>query len=109
MLPSPTTEALLSQVPLFISLPPDEIGYLARTLQPLEAPPGTLLFREAERGDRFYIVLDGQIEIIKALGTPDERLIGVRGPGEYVGEMSLFTRDGLRTASARIHLGPASK
>lgn len=101
MLPSPTTEALLSQVPLFIALPPDEIRYLARTLRPLEAPPETLLFREAERGDRFYIVLDGQIEIIKALGTPDERLIGVRGPGEYVGEMSLFTRDGLRTASAR--------
>lgn len=97
----PMTEAILRQVPLLISLPPDEIQFLARTLRPLTAAPNTLLFREAERGDRFYIVLDGQIEIIKALGTSDERLIGVRGPGEYVGEMSLFNRDGLRTASAR--------
>ncbi len=95
------TEALLRQVPLFVSLPPDEIRYLAQTLRPLDVAPGAVLFREAEHGDRFYIVLEGQIEIIKALGTPDERLIGVRGPGEYVGEMSLFIREGLRTASAR--------
>lgn len=102
------SEDILHQVPLFVSLPSDEIRYLAQALQPLEAAPGVLLFREAEHGDRFYIVLEGQIEIIKALDTPDERLIGVRGPGEYVGEMSLFTRDGLRTASARtrtsVHL-----
>ena len=94
-------EALLSQVPLFVSLPPDEIHYLADTLRPIVAPAGLLLFREAEQGDRFYVVLEGEIEIIKALDEPDERLLGVRGAGEYVGEMSLFNRDGLRTASAR--------
>ncbi|MEK7323840.1 MAG: SpoIIE family protein phosphatase [Chloroflexota bacterium] len=94
-------EQIISQVPLFTSLPVNEIKHLAETLHPSEVLPGTILFREGEHGDRFYIVREGQIEIIKALGTPDERLIGVRGPGEHVGEMSLFNRDGLRTASAR--------
>lgn len=94
-------ESIIQQVPLFASLPYDEIRHLAATLREYTFPPGTLLFCEGEHGDRFYVISAGQVEIIKALGTPEERLIGLRGPGEYVGEMSLFNRDGLRTASVR--------
>jgi sigma-B regulation protein RsbU (phosphoserine phosphatase) len=32
---------------------------------------------------------------------PDEWLLSVRGPGEYIGEMSLLNLDGLRTATVR--------
>ncbi|MFL5801849.1 MAG: PP2C family protein-serine/threonine phosphatase [Roseiflexaceae bacterium] len=97
-------ETLIGQVPLFVTLPPDELRRLAETLRPCEIPARTILFREGEYGERFYIVLDGQIEIVKALGTADERLIGVRGPGEYVGEMSLLHGDGLRTATVRARV-----
>ena len=99
-------ESFISQVPLFSSLPQDEIRHLAETLRPSEFGPGTLLFSEGEYGDRFYVVIEGQVEIIKALDTPDERRMSTRGPGEYIGEMSLLNRDGLRTASART-LTPA--
>jgi len=92
----------ISQVPLFASLPSEELDFLAATLQETTYPAGTILFHEGEYGDRFYIVLDGWIEIIKALGTHDERLISVRGAGEFVGEMSLLIGDGLRTASVRV-------
>src|SRR5689334_13508357 len=93
----------LRQVPLFADLPPEEIELLAATLQPTHYPANTLLFREGETGDRFYAVLSGTIEIIKAMATPDERLVGVRGTGEFIGEMSLLNQDGLRTASVRVH------
>lgn len=92
----------LRQVPLFAELPLDEIEYLAATLRPALHAADTLLFREGEVGDRFYIVLDGEIAIIKALGTADERLVGLRGQGEFIGEMSLLNQDGLRTASVRV-------
>lgn len=94
-------EQLISQVPLFASLPREEIQYLAQVLRPHEIPAGTLLFKEGERGDRFYVLLDGQMEIIKALGTPDERLLAVRNAGTFIGEMSLMNVEGLRTASVR--------
>jgi serine phosphatase RsbU (regulator of sigma subunit) len=90
-------------VPLFAALPPDEIDALAATLKEASYPAATILFREGDRGNRFYIVLEGQIAIIKSLGTDDERLVGLRGPGEFIGEMSLLSQDGLRTASVRIH------
>jgi phosphoserine phosphatase RsbU/P len=92
---------LISRVPLFASLPPAEIEYLVETLRPRQFGAGSLLFREGTVGDIFYILLGGQIEIIKALGTSDERLLGIRESGSLIGEMSLFNRDGLRTASVR--------
>ncbi|MGE5262456.1 MAG: PP2C family protein-serine/threonine phosphatase [Acidobacteriota bacterium] len=94
-------ESIIQQVPLFASLPPGEIHYLAETLNTVNFKAGSLVFHEDEYGDRFYIVHLGQIEIIKSMGTEDELLIAVRGPGHYVGEMSLFIPDGLRTASVR--------
>lgn len=95
--------AALSRVPLFDGLPADEIERLATSLTIAAADAGTVLFHEGERGDQFYVLLDGQIEIIKALGTDDERLVGLRGPGEFVGEMSLLHSNGLRTASVRVY------
>ena len=95
----------LEQIPLFASLSQDEIQELAASLQQIEIPAGTVLFYEGETGDCFYTILDGQVEIVKALGTPDERLLNLRGPGEFLGEMSMFDRDGLRTASVRARTG----
>src|SRR3954452_791971 len=93
---------LLRHVPLFVSLPPNELADMAVSLQETSYPAGVVLFREGDYGDRFYIVLDGEIAIVKALGSDDERLLGRRGAGEFVGEMSLLSRDGLRTASVRV-------
>jgi phosphoserine phosphatase RsbU/P len=95
---------LLRNVPLFGSLPPAELAELAASLCETRYPAGTVLFREGDYGDRFYIMLDGEISIVKALGSDDERLLGVRGAGEFVGEMSLLSQDGLRTASVRVEM-----
>jgi serine phosphatase RsbU (regulator of sigma subunit) len=59
------------------------------------------MFREGDRGNDCYIIVEGQVEIIKSLGTPEERLLAVREPGEAIGEMSLFSEDHQRTASVR--------
>jgi phosphoserine phosphatase RsbU/P len=97
----PMKELLISNIPLFATIPPDELAKLATELQQVTYPAGAILMREGERGDGVYIVLAGTFEIIKELGTPDERLFGRRGAGEVVGEMGLLNLDGLRTASAR--------
>ena len=93
--------ALLAGLPLFASLAADDIRQLADSLRPIEAAEGATLFRENEYGDHFYIVTEGEIEVVKAAGTADERLIAVRGRGEFVGEMGLINRDSLRTATVR--------
>jgi len=96
-------EELISQVPLFASLPPSELAYLAETLKPVLVPKGTVLLTEGELGNRLYILLEGQVEILKALGTPDERVLAIRSGRACMGEMSLFTEDKLHTATVRAH------
>ena len=96
-------EDLLRRVPLFADLPSEDLSRLAAVLRFQRLPAGTLLFAEGDLGDRLYIVLEGDVAIAKALGASDERLVNLRGPGEFIGELSLLIGDGERTASARAH------
>ncbi len=91
----------LANVPLFQSLPAGELADLAGTLRGVDLPAGQVLFYEGDAGDHFYLILEGQAEIIKALGQEGERRLALRGRGELFGEMSLFRRDAQRTASVR--------
>jgi len=91
----------LRRVPLFSGLPDDELATLATGLVDRPIPAGTLLFREGDPGGRSFFILDGEVEIVKSLGTAEERLLAVRGPGSSLGEMELFSQGHLRTASVR--------
>ncbi len=91
----------LRSLPLFSSLPDGEIEFLAASLPFVERQPGTLVFEENRADDYFLILLSGEVEIIKAMGTPDERLLGVRGGGTILGEMALFSEEKRHTASIR--------
>ncbi len=91
----------IDQVPLFQTLPVEEIRYLAKSFRPLVFEVGDILFREGEIGDRFFIILEGELEVYKALEEDQETVISHRGPGDFVGEMSMLMRDGRRTASVR--------
>jgi sigma-B regulation protein RsbU (phosphoserine phosphatase) len=92
----------LAHVPIFSSLPPEAIPSVAGMVQFRAYPAGDVLTREGEPGDRLYVVLTGQIEIIKALGTPDERLLNVCTTGDVLGEMGLIDLDNRRSASVRV-------
>lgn len=92
----------LRNVPLLAKLSDAELEALADALVSTHVERGAVLFSEGEIGEHFYVVLNGAIAIIKSLGTPDERLISVRGIGDFVGEMSLLNGDGRRTASVRV-------
>jgi putative ABC transport system ATP-binding protein len=62
---------------------------------------GEVLFREGTRGERIYVVEEGEIAIVTAEDDA-ERLLAVRGPGDYFGEMGpLFSLPRSATARAR--------
>jgi serine phosphatase RsbU (regulator of sigma subunit) len=92
---------LLAQVPLFKNLPEAELKRLSAELRVEELPSGSVLFEEGDCGDLFYVILEGEFEVLQAVGTPEERVIAVRGPGDFFGELSLFNPDGRRTATVR--------
>lgn len=94
-------QLFLAHVPLFATLPSAELARLESLLHTIQTDAPTVLFREGDYGAHLYIVREGEIEVIKGLGTADERVIDRHGPGQFVGEMSLFNPDGHRTAAVR--------
>lgn len=95
------SQILLQDIPLFQSLTPHDLLEIGQSMQLQTFSDGEILFREHEVGNCFYIIIFGKIEVVKALGTPEERLLNVLGSGDFMGELSLMVKDNLRTASVR--------
>jgi serine phosphatase RsbU (regulator of sigma subunit) len=94
-------EDLIYRVPLFAALPREELDRLKDDLRTFEIGRGEFLFFEGDPGDRLYIVLSGELEVVKVVSTKEERVLNRLGPGDYLGEVSLMEPGGLRTASVR--------
>jgi serine phosphatase RsbU (regulator of sigma subunit) len=95
-------ETISLRIPLFRKLPKVDLFKLVNDLPLQKFNQGDFLFREGERGDSLFIIMDGKIEIVLAPNTSDEMLLRTCSSGECVGEMSLIMPEGMRTASARI-------
>lgn len=60
----------------------------------LQLAPGDFLFREGEKGDKMYVLLEGEVDIF--IG---DFVFETAGPGSLLGEMALID-DSPRTANA---------
>ena len=93
-----STADQLRAVPLFSELPLEDLERLCVGTEEVILAAGELLFSEGDPGDRAYVVLDGQIDIVKAT-VGGEVLLAVQSEG-VVGEMALL-EDAPRNASVR--------
>jgi len=84
---------LLRSLPLFEPLPPPTLEYLAGKLMRRRFGAGETILTQGERGDAFFVIADGTVDVSPVEGAP-KRL----GPGESFGEIALL-RDVPRTAT----------
>ena len=91
--------AFLRRLPLFAGLSQADLEWLADCVKTVSIPAGEWLMEEGSPSDGLYVVLEGDFEVILRPGGQDV-VVAVRGPGEVLGEMSLF-EGGVRTASVR--------
>ncbi len=90
------------KIPLFQDLPREDLERLCELVEEVQLPAGSELFSEGSKGDRAYIIRDGEIEIYKN-SAGREVLLAVRKSGEVIGEISLLeSSPRLATGRARV-------
>jgi CRP/FNR family cyclic AMP-dependent transcriptional regulator len=83
----------LRQAPLFEGLSKKELTELARRSEDMELDAGTVLCKEGDIGQEFFVIVEGEVEV-KRRG----RRLGTRGAGDFIGEIALL-EDMKRTAT----------
>ncbi len=85
--------------PLFAGLEPGSARALIASMKSIDIGRGDVLFHEGEPGDRLYVIREGKVKLGTRSSDGRENLLAVLGPGEMIGELSLFD-PGPRTATA---------
>ena len=79
----------LKKVPLFANLPDDDLNRLCAVVLEEDIPAEEILFTEGTPGDKAYVIMLGEIDILKESGGQTV-LLATRKTGEVIGEMSLL-------------------
>jgi CRP/FNR family transcriptional regulator, cyclic AMP receptor protein len=90
---------VLRRAPLFAALDDEQAAELRASMSEVTLARGDALFHEGDPGDRLYVVTDGKVKLHRTSPDGRENMLAVLGPGELIGELSLFD-PGPRTATA---------
>lgn len=86
----PVSIAQLREVGLFGALSDEFLEHVANTLHVQRVLPGETVFREGEPAREFYVVLDGEMEVLKKSRRGRETRVAILGPNDCFGEMSVI-------------------
>jgi CRP-like cAMP-binding protein len=88
----------LQEQRLFRNLAAEQLAIIARSVQQISVPPRTALMETEEEGDVVYFIHEGAVKVHLLNADGSSVILGIRGPGDSVGELSLIDQVG-RSAS----------
>jgi MFS family permease len=106
--PMDEVRAQLSKVPLFAGLSPAALETAERRAHVVTAEPGDVVIRQGDEADRFYVIVDGEVEVTQR--DPDggpPRVLRRMVPKDVFGEIGLLSevpRTATVTAASRLTL-----
>jgi signal transduction histidine kinase len=83
----------LRNVYFFRDLKDHEIQRISELCEETEFRPGDIIVQEGTPGDKFFIVLSGQVEVWQSYDKGTGDLLAVHGPGHLFGEMALVDEE----------------
>ena len=92
-------EIELREVPLFSEMDEQEVADVRAIMEETRFKPGQVIIREGERGDLFYVITEGHVEVIIRDADGSDVVLHEAGPGEFFGELSMLTNE---PRSARV-------
>jgi CRP-like cAMP-binding protein len=78
---------LIGGCALFRGLDAGQLASVADSATEVDFPAGRVIARQGEIGTGFFIVVDGEVRVVR-----DGQTIATLGPGEFFGELSVLDR-----------------
>jgi len=95
---APVSSTVLRTVPLFASVPDEQLRLLATVVTRRSASRGSIIMAAGDPTDSLYIILSGRLKVMMTDAEGKEVIFSILGPGEFFGEMGLID-DAPRSAS----------
>lgn len=83
-------EALLSNIPLFNGLAPDEVARIAHATREIHATKGETLFHRGDPCTGFHLLVYGQVKLSFTSAQGNEKIVEIIGQGQSFGEALMF-------------------
>lgn len=87
--PSVDTNSVLHHSPLFNWAEPDILQQIAGSFGVERLSSGTVVCKQGEVGDKGYIIVDGQVDVVVGVGAGSAETIAQLGPGHAFGDATL--------------------
>ncbi len=92
---------ILRQVPLFAGLSLEQLEAIGGIMTETLRVRGDVVVQEGDVGTKLYVLVRGEVEILRNLGTPQEVHLGNQQAISYFGEMAILDNEP-RSASVRV-------
>ena len=81
----------LKAVPFFQELSEDELKKLAQVMEERTFKKGEIIFNEGEEGKALYLLIDGEVEVVKTMKGWYKETLAVFKRGRLFGELSFLS------------------
>lgn len=80
----------IEMVPIFNALTYDEMMEVAMITNSREYEKGEMIYTAGDKGERLFVIHKGKVKITRFSDLGKEQVIRILGPGDFMGELSLF-------------------
>jgi len=90
----PDIALMIHDTPIFAHLSTRQLMDLAKVIHEEKRPAGLVILREGDHGSAMYVIVEGNVEILKG-----DTILGHLGAGNFFGEMAVFEKRETRSAT----------
>jgi anion transporter len=81
----------IRKIPIFSSLSREDVAKVLGKLEEISFAAGATIFRQGDKGDAFYLIHSGTVEVVLESGGGRMETLAVLGPQDSFGEMALLS------------------
>jgi anion transporter len=78
-------------IPIFSGLSREDTAKVLGKMEEASYPAGTKIFSQGDKGDAFYLIQSGAVQVILETGNGKSEIVAVLGAKDWFGEMALLT------------------